>query len=57
MPFVQQQLVQAQQDCAAVDATGKRNADGRRRVLYGEPVPQLVIDGLDVVTSDEIEIR
>ena len=54
--LVQEQLVQAEQDRAAVDAPGKRNADRRGGVLRDEPSTQLIVNGLDVMAANEIQI-
>jgi len=54
--FVEQQLVQAEEYCSAVDAPGERNADRRCGVMSGEPPTQLAINSLDVTAPDEIQI-
>src|SRR6202011_1592846 len=56
LSFIEEQLVQAEQDRAAVDSSGKRNTDRRQRILGGEPPPPLVINGLAVLEAGEIEI-
>ena len=56
LSFVQEQPVQAEKNCSAVDASGKRTPIGAAGILRGEPSAQLAVNSLDVVTADEIEI-
>ncbi len=56
LTFIQQQLVQAEQNPAAVDPSGKRNANGCSEIVPGEPPAQFVVNCFDVMATNEIQI-
>ena len=57
LSFVEQQLVEAEQNGAAVDSPGERHSDRRFKIVRGQPAAQHLVERLDVKASDQIQIQ
>ena len=56
LAFVQEELVQTEQNRAAVDPSGERNSNRRRSILRRDPAAQLAVNGFDVTAAGEIQV-